>query len=233
MGKHEHTAALGLSHFWPSAVRTLHDVCNRRQNKYLLSQHAPDPSCSRKTNKHRLKLGRSARSTEEFRILLNLFSMRSVVQSKGSILLGKRKYWGNTFRESGHLWKGLASSYSCVCFQTQAALTDLHFACRSLFYRLVATTLCYQTAVLVYCSHAHLNPNAIQPNPKVLCVPGTEDKKGKKRSTSLTDIRTKTNLEENCSGGPGLLTPEIPLMWLKPACQPNLIWLYIQRKCLV
>jgi len=26
---------------------------------------------------------------------------------------------------------------------------------------------------------------------------------------------------------------ESPLMWLQAACQPNLIWIYIQRKCLV
>lgn len=62
-------------------------------------------------------------------------------------------------------------------FQTHEAFTDLHSACTSRFSSLIGTTLLYQTAVPVYCSHAHLNPNAIQPKPEVLCVPGTEDKK--------------------------------------------------------
>lgn len=94
MRKHEHAAASGLSHFGPSAGRTLHDAGNRRQNKYLLSQHGPRPSCSSKTNKHGLKLGCPAESTEEFQILLS-FCMSSLVQSKRSILLGQRQYQGN------------------------------------------------------------------------------------------------------------------------------------------
>lgn len=45
------------------------------------------------------------------------------------------------------------------------------------FHRAIGTALCYQTVVQVCRSHAHLSPNAMQPNPEVLCVPGTEDKK--------------------------------------------------------
>lgn len=126
MRKHERTAASGLPHFGPSAVRTLHDVCNRRQNKYLLSQHDPDPSCSRKTNKHGLKLGCPAEFAEEFQILWG-FCMRSSVQSKTSM-------------EKDNIKEMVISANSMQLqadagpFQTRALFTDQHSAYRFLLW---------------------------------------------------------------------------------------------------
>lgn len=53
-------------------------------------------------------------------------------------------------------------------------------------------------------------------------------------------IRIKTNrarrkelLRRSKAFPPLFFAPGILLMWLQAACQPNLIWIYIQRKCLV
>lgn len=60
--------------------------------------------------------------------------------------------------------------------------------------------------------------------------------KGRKISTSL-NLRRNKNKQTQEKGAAqevhGFSEPQILLMWLKAACQPNLIWIYIQRKCLV
>lgn len=65
--------------------------------------------------------------------------------------------------------KGCLPRTAACHFQTFTVHVDLFF-----FYTLIGTSLLPEGRAG---SHAHLNPNAIQPNPEVLCVPGTEDKK--------------------------------------------------------
>lgn len=64
----------------------------------------------------------------------------------------------------------------------------------------------------------------------------TKKKKGRKISTSL-NLRQNKNKQTQEKGAAQEVhsssEPQILLMWLKAACQPNLIWIYIQRKCLV
>lgn len=69
-------------------------------------------------------------------------------------------------------------------------------------------------------------------------------KKGRKISTShhLHQNKNKQSQEKGAAKEvqgfpspppPFFFAPGILLMWLQAACQPNLIWIYIQRKCLV
>lgn len=230
MRKHEHTAALGLSHFWPSAVRTLHDACNRRQNKCLLSQHGPGPSCSRKTNKHGLKPD----PLKNFKYFWIYFPWGSWYNQRGQFSLEKENIEEILLGKLVISEKGWLPHTAACHFQTHAAFTDLHSACTSLF-----SQSDWYSSVLPDCRAGlpfpcPLKPKRYAAKPRSpVCSWHRGQKKGRKRSTSLIDTRTKTNLEKNCSGGPRIPTPDILLMWLKAACQPNLIWIYIQRKCLV
>lgn len=80
-----------------------------------------------------------------------------------------------------------------------------------------------------------LNSNISPPSEKAcVCLAKRTKKVGKYQQTIY--IRTKTNKPRRkklLKRSKPFFAPEILLMWLQAACQPNLIWIYIQRKCLV
>lgn len=81
------------------------------------------------------------------------------------------------------------------------------------------------------------NPPQPPPTEKAyVCLARSTKKVGKYQQVVIY-IRTKTNKPRRKEllrrSKAFFFAPEILLMWLQAACQPNLIWIYIQRKCLV
>ena len=188
-------------------------------------------------------------------------SLEQSLQSKRSILLGKRKILGKYLQgnQSYLKWNhplclGLQCTHTNTLTHThlrserthKAALqTQIHtqLAFSSDTVQFFWTDQCCSPAArptdtLVYFSHAHFKFQHPPPPPdwKGLCEPGQEDKKVGKYQQVVIYIRTKTNKrrrKELLRRSTAFFAPEILLMWLQAACQPNLIWIYIQRKCLV
>lgn len=154
----------------------------------------------KKTNKHRLMLGSLGESTQEFQILLNLFSMRCLEQSKRSIFLGKRKILGKYFRGSWSYlkWNGF-SLHPCPLFSKHTVCTQ---ACSPPFWTHTVVLLFsrqssfLEGSVWFPCCQTNWHTCLFFPCPleipafpltqlKQACVTGKEDKKrGRKTSTS-------------------------------------------------
>lgn len=175
--------------------------------------------------------------------------MRSLEQSKGSILLGKRKVLGKYFQGSWSYlkWNGFPL-HLCPLFLNLTTCTKLcrrhRYILKRLFFR-HSPVFCNDqcgcpaakpTDTLVYFSHAHFKFQHFPAAEKACVCLARRTKKVGKYQQVVIYIRTKTNKpsrKELLRRSSAFFAPEILLMWLQATCQPNLIWIYIQRKCLV
>lgn len=184
------------------------------------------------------------------------------MQSKRAILLRKRKILGKYFQGSWSYlkWIGfpLRPLPSILYKHKQRALANTHLhsghtklcwrhRCvhKPLFFRRNPELISAaplppdQLTRLFIFPMPTLNSNiSLQMKRPVCACPGGQKKLGKYQQVFIY-IRTKTNksrrkeLLRRSKAFFFFFAPEILLMWLQAACQPNLIWIYIQRKCLV